>query len=383
MDELTRSFTKVINKKKLMTVFCVVMSMPENKHLRRGLYFLYGAVTIIILWLIIKYALPWLLPFIVAIAIARLIEPVVHHLTERYQFRRGIASAVCTVIIFAALIALTVFIIGRAVIELTAFVNNLPSLLKSVTTTAAIIGENINVYIKSAPPEIQDYLYHALDGFAARSTELPAALSEKILGLLADIAKMTPKLVLFFFTCALSVFFMSCGYKDVTGFILRQIPKTRHKTLKDFKNDLLSTFGKWLKAEMMLAGITFAEMTVAFLFMRIDFAILLALLVAFIDLLPVLGSGAVLIPWAIVTIIGGNLKYGIALMIIFIVNTALRSLLEPRMIGRQIGLPPIVTLIAMYVGFCSVGVIGMVLFPIGLIMVKHLNDKGYLKLWKN
>ena len=359
------------------------MTVPENKHLRRGLYFLYGAVSIILLWLILRYALPWLLPFIVAIAIARLIEPVVRHLTERYQFRRGAASAVCTIIIFTALIALTVFIIGRAVIELTAFVNDLPTLLKSLSKTATIIGDRINIYIKAAPPEIQDYLTDVLDGFAARSAELPAALSGKVLGILTGVAKTTPKLILFFFTCALSVFFISCGYTDVTGFIMRQIPKSRHKSLKDFKNDLLSTFGKWLKAELMLAGITFAEMTVAFLFMRIDFAILLALLVSFVDLMPVLGSGAVLVPWAIVTMIGGNLKNGIALLVIFLVNTAVRNLLEPKLIGRQIGLPPIVTLIAMYVGFCSAGVVGMILFPIGLIMVKHLNDKGYLKLWKN
>jgi sporulation integral membrane protein YtvI len=359
------------------------MPLPENKHLRRGLYFLYGAVSIIILWLILRYALPWLLPFIVAIVIARLIEPVVRHLTERYQFRRGVASAVCTIIIFAALIALTALIIGRVVIELTAFVNDLPRLLKSATKTITIIGDRINIYIKSAPPEIQNYLNHALDGIANKGADLPAVLSGKVVGLLADVAKMTPKLVLFFFTCALSVFFMSCGYQEVTGFILRQIPKSRHKTLRDFKNDLFSTFGKWLKAELMLAGVTFIEMTVAFLIMRIDFAVLLALLVAFVDLLPVLGSGAVLIPWAIFTMIGGNINNGIALVVIFIVNTVVRSLLEPRMIGRQIGLPPIATLIAMYVGFSSVGVVGMVVFPIGLIMVKNLNDKGYLKLWKN
>lgn len=357
--------------------------MPENKHLRRGLYCLYGAASIILIWLILRYALPWLLPFIVAIVIARLIEPIVRQLTERYQFRRGAASAVCTVIIFAALIALTVVIIGRAVIELTAFVKDLPTLLTSITKTISIIGDSVNGYIKSAPPEIQDYMKNAFDGLADKGAQLPASLSGDILGLLSDIAKFTPKLVLFFFTCALSVFFMSCGYKDVTAFILRQVPKSRHSSFSDFKTDLFSTFGKWLRAELMLAGITFAEMTAAFLLMRIDFAILLALLVAVVDLLPVLGSGAVLVPWAILSMIGGNINNGIALIVVFGVNTVVRSILEPKMIGRQIGLPPIATLIAMYVGFCSVGVLGMVLFPIGLIMVKHLNDKGYLKLWKN
>jgi sporulation integral membrane protein YtvI len=358
------------------------MIMPENKHLRRGLYCLYGAASIILVWLILRYALPWLLPFIVAVVVTRLIEPVVRYMTERFKFRRGFASAVCTIVVFAALIALTALIIGRTVIELSAFVKSLPELLKNFTKTVTLIGDRINGFIVSAPPEIRDYLNNAFMGLADKTTQLPATLSGDALTLLTDVAKFTPKLILFFFTCALSVFFFSCGYKPISAFILRQIPKNRHATLRDFRTDLLSTFGKWIKAELMLASITFAEMTAAFLLMRIDFALLLALLVAVVDFLPVLGSGAILIPWAIVTLIGRHYQNAIALVVIFAVNVIVRSILEPRMIGKQIGLPAIATLMAMYVGFCSVGVAGMVLFPIGLIMVKHLNDKGYVKLWK-
>jgi sporulation integral membrane protein YtvI len=357
--------------------------MPENKHLRRGLICLYGAVSILFIWLFLRYALPWLLPFLVAFLIARFLEPLVHWMTERYGIKRGFASALFTIIIFAVLITLTVMAIGRAVIELTAFVKDLPQMLKNLTGTLSALDGRIDAFINDAPPEIQDYLQHTLDGFAAKSAELPAKLTSGVLTLLSNVAKFTPKLILFFFTCALSVFFISCGYEKVTSFLVRQIPKNRRSSMRDFKNDLVETFGKWAKAELMLAGITFVEMAAAFLFMRIDFAIILALLVAVVDLLPVLGSGAVLVPWALISLIGGNIQTAIALLIIFIVNTIVRSLLEPRMIGGQIGLPPLATLVAMYVGFCSAGVLGMLLFPIGLIMVKHLNDKGYIRLWKN
>ncbi len=356
--------------------------MPENKHLRRGLYCLYGAAAIGIAWLVLQYALPWFLPFIVAFIIARLMEPAVRFLSERYRLRRGFASAACTIIIFAVLLTVTSLVIGRAVIELTAFVKDLPVLLANITHTIGIIGGKIDGFIQTAPPEIQDYLNDALDGFNTWSTELPAALSGKVLGLLSSIAKFTPRLVLFFTACALGSFFISCGYKEVTDFILRQIPKSRHKSLGDFKNDLLVTFGKWAKAELMLAGITFIEMTIAFLLLRIDFAVLLALLVAVVDALPVIGSGAVLIPWALVSLIGGNLKTAVTLAVVYGVNIVVRNLLEPRLIGRQIGLPPIITLVAIYVGYSAMGVSGMILFPIGLIMVKHLNDKGYVRLWK-
>jgi sporulation integral membrane protein YtvI len=357
--------------------------MPENKHLRRALYVLYAVAAAGLVWVLVRYALPWLLPFIVAFAIARLIEPVVAYMTDRWKFRRGGASAICTIIIFAALLALTGLAIGRVVIELTAFVKDLPTLLTSLTKTFSVVGERVDGFVGSAPPEIQNYLSSVMDGFSRKSAELPAELSGKVLTFLTNFAKFTPRLLLFLFTCAISVFFISCSYKDVRTFILRQLPKDRRKSMTDFQKDLFCTFGKWIKAELMLSGVTFIEMAAAFLLMRIEFALLLALLIAVVDALPVLGSGAVLMPWAIVVFIGGNVRLAVSLMLLFAFNSILRSLLEPKFIGTQIGLPPNATLIALYVGFCSTGVAGMVLFPIGLIMLKHLNDKGYLKLWKN
>ncbi|UOO38505.1 sporulation integral membrane protein YtvI [Oscillospiraceae bacterium CM] len=357
--------------------------MPENKHLRRALYFAYGAVGVLAVWFLLRFALPWLLPFIVGFVIAQLMEPAVRFLTAHFHFRRSYAAGLCTVVIFAALTGLTALIIGRAVIELTGLVKNMPSILMSLSKTIGLISDRLNAAIGSAPPEIQNYLKNALDGFGDKTAELPATLSGKILGLLTDAARFTPKLVLFFLTCAVSVFFISSSWHEVRLFVFRQIPRSRHKTLGDIKNDLFETFGKWIKAELMLSGITFLEMAVAFLVLRIEPAILLALLVAVVDALPVLGSGTVLVPWALVLLLGGNYQTAVTLIVLFGVNALFRNILEPKLIGKQIGLPPIATLIAIYVGFCTVGVIGMVLFPIGLIMIKHLNDKGYIRLWKS
>jgi sporulation integral membrane protein YtvI len=349
---------------------------------RRWLFILYGALCILLIWLFLRFALPWLLPFIVAFIISRLIEPAVHLFTERFHFKRGYASAFCIIIVFSALIALTAVMIGRAVIELTAFVKSLPTLLSNITDLFTIVGDRIDGYIKAAPPEIQNYLNSALDGIAAKSAELPATLSGKVLNMLSSVAGFTPRLVLFFFTCAVSTFFISCGYHEVVDFIMRQIPRSRHKTMRDIKTDLVSTLGKWVRAELMLSGITFIQLTIAFLIMRIDFAILLALLIAIIDALPVLGAGSVLVPWAIFTLIGGDIRHAVAIIITYGITMIVRNILEPKLIGNQIGLPPIATLMAIYIGFCTVGVLGMVLFPIALIMIKHINDRGYIRLWK-
>ena len=94
------------------------------------------------------------------------------------------------------------------------------------------------------------------------------------------------------------------------------------------------------------------------------------------------GVSLILIPWSIVSFINGDFMRGVILIVTYGVIAIVRNILEPKLVGSQIGLPPIATLLAMYIGFSAVGILGMALFPIGLIMLKHLNDRGYVKLWR-
>jgi len=357
--------------------------MPQNKHLRFLLYALYALAAGLGVWLFFRYALPWLLPFLLAFAISRLIEPAVSFLVQKARFRRTAASGLCTFIVFSALITISALAVGRGVMELTAFVQRLPGMLRGVSDLIGQLSRRVESFIDSAPPEIQNYLNGMLEGFARKSAEIPAELSGRILPLISGAARITPRFFVFFLTCAVSTYFISSGYAEVRAFILRQIPRDKHNSFRELKKDLFSTFGKWVRAELTLAGITFLEMAVAFLFMRIEFAILLALLIAVIDALPMLGSGVILIPWALVSLFGGDARLAFGLVFLFAFNTILRNLLEPKLIGAHIGLPPFATLLAIYIGFCVAGVWGMLLFPLGLIMLKQLNDKGYVRLWKS
>jgi predicted PurR-regulated permease PerM len=133
---------------------------------------------------------------------------------------------------------------------------------------------------------------------------------------------------------------------------------------------------------MYPVALTFAELSAAFLLLRVDYALLLALAVAVVDMLPVLGTGTVLIPWAAADLLTGAPLRAAALMVTYGVVTLVRSFAEPKLVGSQIGLPPAAALAAMYMGFRAVGVAGMVLSPVALMVVKQLNDRGYVKLWR-
>ena len=153
-------------------------------------------------------------------------------------------------------------------------------------------------------------------------------------------------------------------------------------TAAAIKASLLVTIGRWLRAQCVLIVITFFQLLVGLLLIRQPYALLLAVVIAFIDALPVFGTGTVLLPWAVLCCLEGNFPKGIALTALYLVIWLVRSIMEPKLMAKSAGLPPLPALMAMYVGFCAMGVAGMILGPILLLLVKQLHDGGYLHLWK-
>ena len=148
------------------------------------------------------------------------------------------------------------------------------------------------------------------------------------------------------------------------------------------KASLLVTIGRWLRAQCVLIVITFFQLLVGLLLIRQPYALLLAVVIAFIDALPVFGTGTVLLPWAVLCCLEGNFPKGIALTALYLVIWLVRSIMEPKLMAQSAGLPPLPALAAMYIGFCAMGVAGMILGPILLLLIKQLHDGGYLRLWK-
>lgn len=356
--------------------------MLENKHLKLILRIVYIAAAILIGWLLIRFALPCVLPFILALGTARLIEPAVRYLNTKLEIKRGFGAAVCTILVLALLIGISYLLVGRGIYEISSFVKQLPELFSRFTGVSETIEKKIYGFVVAAPVELQDYLQNAVNSIIETSAGFPAKIYSWLLETLSRWAASAPKMILFLMTYGISVFFMSGSYPSIIEFIMKQIPARMHEGVKSFKDDLVGVLGKWTKAQLMLMGVTFAELTIAFLFLRIDYAILLALVIAIIDALPVFGTGTVLIPWAVIELISGEYQMAIGLALAYAAVGLVRSLLEPKLIGGQIGLHPVATLMAMYVGFCVFGVFGMILCPLLLIILKQFNEKGYVKLWK-
>ena len=332
----------------------------------------YWAVWAVLLWLGVRYLLRWLLPFLLALALAAAVEPVIAWCRRRMGLKRGFTAAVVTIAVTGAILALAAVIVWQLIRQAAELLGQLPGLLAGLPGMTEDLRQRLEDFCAACPQGLRSWL-----------EEVPALLGTLAAGAAqrASGAAALPGVFLFCGTTALAVFFTAGSYPRVMAFFRRQLGH-RLDRARGVKANLLSTLGKWCRAQAILLGVTFCQLLAGFLLMGQRYALLLAAVTALVDALPVFGTGTVLLPWAAVCLLAGQAPRAVALAALYAVISAVRSLLEPKVMAAQAGLPPLAALAAMYAGFRALGVAGMILLPMALLFVKQLHDEGYVGLWK-
>ena len=357
--------------------------MPENKHLRFLLTLLYIVLGVLGAWLFLRFLLPWLLPFLIALCLAALLERPVLFLMNRLKLSRWLSSAACTVALGLVLLSLLALGAWRLWYESALLLDRLPSLLASIPAVGSKWESFVYRFIVAAPVPMQEYLGQVLSNLAAESASLPTALYGWAVKWAGAVATAVPDFFLALFTTAIATYFCSSTRPTLLAFLRRQVPRPWRSTVRRGCQRLRRTFGGWLKAQGVLMLITFGELAVGFLVLGVDYFLILAALVALVDALPVFGTGTVLLPWAAVVLLGGDWKLAVGLLVLYWVVSAVRGLLEPKLVGDQVGLPPLAALVAMYVGFQTFSVAGMVVAPLAAMFLKELHDCCFFRLWRD
>lgn len=357
--------------------------MPENKHARLLLRLLYTALALLGLWLFLTVLLPWLLPFLLALLLAWALERPVAFLTQRLSLPRWAAAAICTVVLSLLLCGALGLVLWRLGYEASLLLGRLPTLLSALPSLGAALEDWAYRFLVAAPVGLQEFLRDALDNLVSRGIAIPNQFYDALAGLVGSVLSALPDIGLFLFTTALATYFTSASRPGVLAFLRRQIPRAWRPRLDAARRLLRGTLGGWLRAQGLLMLVTFGELTVGLLLLRVDLAVLLAALTALLDALPVFGTGTVLLPWAVFSLLSGNWSRALGLVVLYGVISAVRSLLEPKLVGERLGLPPLAALLAMYVGFRAFGVAGMILAPLCAILLKQFHDCGLLRLWKD
>lgn len=333
-------------------------------------------------WVFWRWALPVMLPFLLGFFIAMLIERPVRWLIKRARLPRWAASLSMAVILVGALAGFMYVLISRIVYETGRLLRQLPDLMTRLPVMSQDLNIRIEAIVTAAPVELQEFLRSSAEKMIREGVNLPGELYTWLGNLITGVVGALPAIALFSIALMLSTYMISSDYPGVTKFIINQIPQNWRGRVLQIGRNFIPTLGKWLKAQGILIAMNAGLAFVGFMFLRVEYTMIMVGVIAVVDALPIVGSGFVLLPWAVFCFVTGEAGMGVGLVILYLVLTLVRGISEPRIVGAQIGLPPLVSLLAIYAGFKLMGVLGMILFPFIAIFIVQLQRWGYVKLWK-
>jgi len=335
-----------------------------------------------VLFLAGRYVLPWTAPLLTAWVLAALMEPAVGFLVRR-RWRRGAAAGLCTLAALGLLLWGLTALLFRGLGAAAELTRALPGAMETLSLRLEALENLAQAHIRAAPEPAAQLLERTLSALAQSAAALPGQLSRFLVALLSRTAQASPDTLLFFVTAALGTYFISAAFPTVNAFLLAQLPEGLRRRLEGLGADLKSGFGGLLRAQLILMAICFFELLAAFLLLRVQAAAGLAAVTALVDALPVFGTGVVLVPWGLYCLIVGNSGRGIGLLLTWGLTELVRNAAQAKLLGDQIGLNPLASLLSVYVGWRVGGVGGMLLFPLGLMVLIRLNERGVVRLWKS
>ena len=324
------------------------------------------------LWLGVRFLLPIAMPFLMAALLALAAEPLVRSINKYLHLSRGIAAGIGVTVTLLLTVLLLLALCALLVREMGALAGVLPDL-----ESATISGlDSLELWLldmaQNAPGGISPVLVHGVQSIFSSGSAVLDGITSRLLNLATSVLKALPDSALSLGTWVLASFMLSARLPKIRAWIHEHLPKAWHETYAPYLQTLKKTISGWLLAQAKLVGVTFCILTIGFLLLQITHPILWAVATCLVDILPVLGTGTVLIPWSVVCFLQGDSLRGIGLLAIYAVVSLLRSVLEPRLVGKQLGLDPLVTLLAIYAGYQLWGLAGMLIAPVLAVVAAQI-----------
>ena len=328
------------------------------------------------LWLGVKVLLPLCFPFLVGAALALLAEPVVHILWRKARFPRALAAGVGVTGAFAALTVLFVLLCGLLVREMGALAGVLPDLTRTARSGILLLRDWMLGLTDRAPHSVQPLLRQNVEGLFSGGAGLMDKGIGYLLGLAGSLLSHVPDSALNLATGVVSAFMISAKLPRIRKWIRRRIPKEKLRAALKTLAGIRRAVGGWLLAQLKLTGVTLGILLSGLLILRVPYGPLWAIGICLLDALPVLGTGTVLLPWSLAAFLQGDRARAVGVLGIYAVISLTRSVLEPRLVGRQLGLDPLVTLFALYAGYKVWGLGGLLLAPLVAVTAVQVLKNG-------
>ena len=368
----------------------------------------YYAMLLVLGFLFYKYAFGVCFPIMFAFFVAVILQKPKNFILKKTPIKKGFASTLCVFGLMLLASAVVVLIGVRAAEEIKGFIDymavqfsNLDNIVNTIETfILSLVGKLPEFISKTANESITALFTQLREFIAGTNTELPEQLGDisgminlswiatPITGVISTASRI-PSIIISIVVTIVLACFMTADYDLIMKFIYCQFPKEKRKDVTRAKVLLKMNLGKMAKAYALIMLVTFTEVFIGLTILKMiglfssNYIAVIAVVTAIVDVIPVLGTGTIVLPWAAYSFITGNIGMGIGLLVLYATVTVIRQIVEPKLVAGQLGLPPFVTLIAMYLGLKIIGVLGVFILPIIAIMLKLLNDEGIIELWKS
>lgn len=358
----------------------------------------YAAVFIALFYLFVRWALPLVAPFLIAFVLAALLQKPVNALHQKAKLPRGITGTVLVLLIVGAAGTLIGLAGARAVDPVQSFISFLASKLESIPSLITSVQNELLSFAANLPDALAGAVTDAISGFSAdrlldsigealTTDNLFNALKTPLSGAWSTVRQLPSFLVAVLITI-ISACFLTKDYGVVRDFIMRQVSEHSRQKISRAKKLVAFSIGKIVKSYLLIILITTCELSIGLFVLKLlgfynsGYIIGISVIIALIDIVPVLGTGTVLIPWAVISLITDNTGMGIGLIVVYAIISVIRQIIEPKLVAGQFDLPAIVTIASMYIGTKIFGAIGLFLLPLTVIVIKLLADEGIISFLK-
>ena len=339
----------------------------------KKLYFiLYIVLVLIVVYLLFKLGI-FLFPFTLALFFSIMTQPFSRFLEKKLKFSQKIATIVSIVlflVIFLGFISLSALRLSGEIYKLSINLNKYSKEAQNLWNTAI---DKVYSLLGYFPEGFDEQVKNSINGFIRMGTSKLGSFINSLINFITSI----PTIILYICITILSTFFISLDKNKIMAFLEQQFPESWIKKVYNIKREMFNVLGSYIRAQIILMTICFFELLISFnilsfLKFNLQYPLIFSIVICIIDALPILGAGAVLLPWSLISFVTGDINLGLALLVIYFLVLSVRQMLEPKLISQNLGVHPLVTLISMYSGFKFFGVIGFLIGPVVMIILKNV-----------
>jgi sporulation integral membrane protein YtvI len=348
----------------------------RNLYKRLVLRIIYLILSLIILFFAVPVIFSYFAPFIFALVVAALLNPFVSFFVRKFKAPRRLISFLAVFFVFLGVASLVTWFVYTIVAETISLQADIMAITDNISSSVEAVMSNLEHIIGLFPGDTEATVDGLINSLAEWFKSASGQFANNVLSGTKDATVKAGNVVIASIIFILSAYFLTADYPKLGESLKRFNGNYAYESLIAIKNSAKSAFGGYLKAQLILLFIAFSLMFTAFTISGQDYAALISLIIAIIDFFPFLGAGAVLLPWAVISIVVQNTIKAVFLVAVSVTLFLIRRFAEPKIMSTQIGLTPLAALVATYVGLRVAGVIGVILGPVVMVVLLGVIKTG-------